>query len=174
MPNTKAYGVAKSSLVYLGGASFTAATSQSFNNVFTSTYQNYVMRINISSKSTNTVQCFRLRSGGVDYTTGNYQSLGEYIQINGTGTAFTKFPNDVYIVTSDTGNYEAEWHIMSPQLPQVTVFSKPQTAFTYSGSFYASTGSGLLNTTGQYDGITVFPVTGTMTGNIRIYGIANS
>jgi hypothetical protein len=162
------------SLVYVGGASFTGSSSQSLNNVFTSTYENYFIALNITSKSATSYTNFRLRVGGADNTTSNYQTISSYAQINAASAGDSKLANGTAYQLNDAADLMQTFFIMNPQTAQSTVLLGTQTVFKIVSDFYSGRVSGYFNATTSFDGITVFPTTGTMTGTIRVYGIANS
>jgi hypothetical protein len=162
------------SLVYIGGASFTGSSSQSLNNVFTSTYENYFIALNITSKSVTSYTNVRLRASGADNTTSNYQSIASYAQINAGTAGDSKLANGTTYQLNDAGDLMQTFHIMNPQTAQNTVLLGTQTVFKIASDFYSGRFSGYFNATTSFDGLTVFPTSGTMTGTIRVYGIANS
>jgi hypothetical protein len=161
-------------LVYVGGASFTTSSFQSFNNVFTSTYQNYMVVVNTEQSGLVTSN-FRLRVSGADNTTSNYYSTASYNQIDAAGgDTDVKASATTTWATNNTGGLNQVYYIHSPQSTLKTFLSSNQIGFIYTPNFYTGRVSGLFNATTSFDGFTFFPGSGTMTGNIRIYGIANS
>jgi hypothetical protein len=165
---------APTALVYVGGASFTTSSSQSFNNVFTSTYQNYMVVVNTEQSALITSN-FRLRVSGADNTTSNYYSNATYNQIDAAGgDTDVKASATTTWATNNTAGLNQVYYIHSPQSTLKTFLSSNQIGFIYTPNFYTGRLSGLFNATTSFDGFTFFPGTGTMTGNIRIYGIANS
>ena len=162
------------SLVYVGGASFSGSSSQSLNNVFTSTYANYMAIVNIE-KSALTTNQIRLRVSGADNSTSNYYSISSFTPISVAGGSTDVKQSAVSsFVTSDVGNLYQVFHFFSPQAAVNTVWGAEQSAFKYSSDFYTTRVSGIFSATTSFDGFTFFPTTGTMTGDIRVYGIANS
>jgi hypothetical protein len=162
------------SLVYIGGASFTGSSSQSLNNVFTSTYENYFITLNVTSKSATSYTNFRLRASGTDNTTSNYQTIASYAQINAASAGDSKLANGTAYQLNDAADLMQTFYLMNPQTAQSTVLLGTQTVFKIVSDFYSGRVSGYFNATTSFDGLTVFPTTGTMTGTIRVYGIANS
>ena len=167
-----------SALIYVGGASFSASSSQSLNNVFTSTYQNYLVVTNIDSSSTNLNIFYRMRASGTD-STASYYSNRLYNDLGTGGTTWG----------SQSVSNGANWHIQdangsnsfgfafelfNPQQAKNTTFQAGSSGSRYGTAFYQSFTGGVHAVATSYDGITIFPSSGTITGNIRIYGIANS
>jgi hypothetical protein len=161
-------------LTYVGGASFSGSSSQSLNNIFTSTYENYFIALNITSKSVTSYTNFRLRASGSDNTTSNYQTIASYAQVNAGTAGDSKLPNGTAYQLNDAGDLMQTFYIMNPQTAQNTVLLGTQTVFKIASDFYSGRVSGYFNATTSFDGLTVFPTSGTMTGTIRVYGIANS
>jgi len=148
---------------------FTAVASQSVNNVFTSTYENYKILINIFPTSTADTCTFRLRASGSD-TTSNYESgrLGYNgsVTFNGLNVSGT---DDWYV------GYDAT---TTASCVDITLF-RPQIAARTQFMALGNTGSMTIQMTGgtqtdstSFDGFTIFVVTGTMTGNVSVYGLA--
>jgi hypothetical protein len=161
-------------LVYVGGGSFSASSSQSFNNVFTSTYQNYMVVVN-SEQSTESSNSIRMRVGGSDNSTSNYYTITTFNKINAAGAdTDVKYSATAQFTTNNVRNVNQVFYFSNPQSSLKTFLSTVQTAFNYSTDFYTSRMSGLFNATTSFDGFSYFPDSGTITGNIRIYGIANS
>jgi hypothetical protein len=169
-----AWGVAASGMTYVGGATFTAASSQSLNNVFTSTYENYVIVLNVTAKSAATAVEMRMRASGTDNTTSNYHSAADYFQINGAGAGTSKYSGYAYFSFNNVSTMQTVLHINNPQATQNTIYGSMQSAFTYSTDFYTGNNSGVFNATTSFDGFTIYPTSGTFTGTVRVYGIANS
>jgi hypothetical protein len=163
-----------SGLTYVGGATFTAASSQSLNSVFTSTYENYVIVLNVTAKSAATAVEMRMRASGTDNTTSNYHSAADYFQINGAGAGTSKYSGYAYFSFNNVSTMQTVLHINNPQATQNTIYGSMQSGFTYASDFYSGNNSGVFNATTSFDGFTIYPTSGTFTGTVRVYGIANS
>lgn len=160
-------------LTYVGGASFTGSSSQSLNNVFSSTYLNYLILLNVDKSTTGTLK-FRLRSGGSDNTTSNYYSTTTFLDYNSTASGTSKFAAAQEWNTPDIISVYFPLTILSPQASTETYLTVPNFSFKYSPGQYTGTMSAFFNATTSFDGITIYPTSGTMTGSVRVYGIANS
>ena len=160
------YPVATSpGLVFVAGTAFSAAASVSVNNCFTSTYDNYriVMRFSHSVGGVNLL--FRLRASGSDTAT-NYDSRSSDLGATyGTGTSTTEVNvsaarTEIQPVVADlTGpNLAARTTIQGTgmDVPTMRTFSAAQTAST------------------QFDGFTFYPVSGSITGHVRVYSYRNA
>ena len=162
------------SLVYVGGASFSGSSSQSLNSVFTSTYQNYMVILNLQ-KSANSNIYFRFRTSGTDNTNANYKSYASYEDMNSTAAGTSKVFNGTALLAPDMVETVMSMTFASPQSTLRTFVSTEQFGFTFtSGGAYLGEFAGFFDATTSFDGFTFYPNVGTMTGNIRVYGIANS
>jgi hypothetical protein len=166
-----ALGTKKAGMVLLNTTSFSAVASQSVNSVFTSTYDNYKIVCYISNfTGSDTDLRFRLRASGTDYTTGNH-----YIgNINGSFPSSISFSS----TTSDTSGYIGRGgtstnntffaDLSSPQLAvnkQMTV-----TSFRQFSAFGLNVTSSTFPTSSSYDGFSLIPVSGNISGIVSVYG----
>lgn len=169
-PSTPSAGA----LVYITGATPSASTGVTINDCFTSTYQNYLIVFNLSS-SVGSNLSMRLRNAGSDRTASNYSYHGQSITVSGTTGAWynangTKWDiNDLGVIKT-TGSVT----IMNPKETSYTSAQTSSTRITSStNARYITQGLYYYDSVSN-DGISIFPDSGTMTGTIRIYGIANS
>lgn len=170
-------GGSTGALVYVGGATFSASSSQSLNNVFTSTYTNYQIFCNIDSVSTATNINFKLRASGTDSTATYYSNI---MYNNFTDAIFANISvvNGAAWKIGDLSNTGGalgfSFNLLNPQKALGTTLESGLHGYNYAASFFQSMSGGYHNTATAYDGITIFPASGTFTGTIRVYGIANS
>ena len=158
-------------MTFIAAETFSAVSSVSFNNVFTSTYRNYLVLIDWVGTAGNSTK-IRLRASGSDDTNSNYctqrfiatnTSLGGY---RVTGTAWEIMDQ----TAQANGGY---MYFFNPQ-------TSNKTAGTFSGYSNGESavdyipGSNIFNATTSFDGFTFYPSSGTATGAIRVYGLANS
>jgi len=142
---------------------FTTVTALSLNGVFTSAYDNYLI-IMPGFGSTTAYDYFRLRVAGVDnsssiyYFADNYRTNGSAGGANRTESVFWIGYHGPEVGTSETT-------IFGPQLAQRTRF-----ASTNGSQVMAQTLNGYHDLTTQYDGFTIFPASGTITGTIQVFG----
>lgn len=152
--------------------SFTASSGVSQNNVFSSAYENYIIQTNLSSVSTGQNLYFRLRAGGVDTTTNYFYTgintvatSGSLSIDNGQGVTFA------YVGTSNV-SLSAQTTVFAPFLTRSSYFVNQSVGV--SGDTRQVANAGYIANATSHDGITFYPSTGTMTGNIRIYGMRNA
>ena len=154
-------------LVKINTTSFNGVSTQTFNDVFSTTYDNYKIVI----KGTNAGQVaasFRLRVSGTDASGANYTF--QSIQADSTTVAGVKQSS---VTSADFVNLasvmsNAETTLFSPFLAEETSYIS-NSAFNVSGARnYQFAGSHSLAT--SYTGITIIAASGTMTGTMSIYG----
>ena len=166
-----ALGTKKAGMVLLNTTSFSGVSSQSVNNVFTSTYKRYRILMDFVG-STNNDALFRLRVAGTDATASNYGTQG--LSSDGTSTASARNAN-TYWYTNEVrvaGRYVQEYELFNPAAASQTYgFSRSTSIVTADTTqvFQTLTSLGHSLST-AYDGFTVSTATGTFTGSIQVYG----
>ncbi len=176
----EAYGVTASSgsLALVSASSFTtAATVSMAAGTFTSTYQNYLVMLQITASSTGQTISLRVNNAGSPRTSANYYGAKFDVQANATtaatGSNGTTSFNFGALGTTALGGFA--FSVFSPQV------SGTRTSLSYTGmglnngiSTNACVFGGMQYDTAEAnDGLT-FLVGGTITGNIRVYGLADS
>lgn len=161
---------------YVGGATFSSVTSISVNNVFSATYDNYLIEF-ISTTTLNVGARMRLRVSGSDNTTSNYNSKyvfnGWTVNAPATTTSFF-FPEFGGDLANAPENICAI-QIFSPFLTEKTFgrgsgFNSSNGNFTLNELFYQ------FNATTSFTGFTIEQTSGaaSISGKVRVYGLANS
>ena len=156
-------------LVHINTTTFSAVSSVSLNNVFTSDYDNY--RIVLSRDASSAGQLdMRLRVGGVDVSSADYDYIRIFVYSAGTvagarSLSATSFYLG-YFPTVRIGICSAD--IFGPNLAASTQYSA-----TGGSAQELGTVMGELDLATSYDGFTIIPSAGTMTGTIRVYGYRN-
>jgi hypothetical protein len=170
-----ALGTKKAGMVLLNTTSFSGVSSQSINDVFTSTYTNYKILLNIDSTSASPYILGRLRASGTDNTSSNYNSTDVVTNASSSGLVFT---------SSYGGTSWRMWGNFNPDSGTAEILvSNPEKALKTTFNSYGSFVPGAITSrpprwfggnatvTTSYDGLTIFPDSGTMTGSISIYGV---
>lgn len=160
-------------MVYVGGSTFSSSSAVNLNNIFTSTYANYKVFFNCTG-STGGVMQIRFRVSGSDNSTTNYE--WQRLSVYGTTAAPERQQNQTYFLpcTINTTQSGAEILVTNPQTANKKLFlgHAIQEAGQGTDQMFLTTGS--FDATTQFDGMSLFPSSGTITGNIRVYGLANS
>ena len=156
-------------LVYITSASFSAVASVSVNSCFTSTYENYLLQVRVYGSASSNV-ALRFRIGGVDDTTALYFDRGYYNNA-GTVTALTNssatsiFLGNYANNASYPGRHTAR--VLGPQDAARTVV---HTQWEDSSTALGGDTHSFMGTVTQYDGFTLLPASGTITGKYWVYG----
>ena len=173
VPGSVAVGSGSGSVDTNGAVTFSGASSISLNDVFSSSYQNYRILMNLDSNSDGAFISMRLRVSGADNSTTSYAhttyrnrmgsaSFAAYTQ-TADGNTFFRILTEAQTETT-TGSYD----VFNPFISEYTQVSGIGTnnldTFGFSGSFNATT---------SFTGFTFLPNTGTITGTIRVYGYKN-
>jgi hypothetical protein len=158
-------------MTFIKSETFSAVSSVSFNNVFTSTYRNYLVLFDWTGSANNSCK-IRLRASGADETGSNYNTQ-RFLAVN-TSTGVYRVPGTSWEVMEQSVNANGGYmYFFNPQTSEKTTgiftgYSNGDTAIEY------LVGSNIYNATTSFDGFTFFPSSGTATGAIRVYGLANS
>ena len=160
------------SFVLVSSGSVSAAAAITLDSVFTSTYRNYKMFINGTCSADDSDITFRFRAGGSTNSANSYSrkiiSAGASTVTTSAATGQTSFTS--FMATGLT------------QIVNETVFFAPQVAIAtgiqymsgaVSTNNYQYWGSGVFTNTTQFDGLVITPVSGTITAQYRIYGLAD-
>jgi hypothetical protein len=155
-----------------GAVTFTSVTSLSLNGIFTATYANYFFIVTYSASAATSIS-LRLRAT-TDNTTSNYNSqriLGNGATVSGGGITSATAWEQVAYTGADTNN-SFQFAVTKPQIAENTTFLGDGISTNTTISNLKT--AGFFNAATQFDGITIFPVSGNITGVIRAYGYKNS
>lgn len=150
-------------------SSFTTQSAVSINNCFSSTYLNYKILINFTSSASNSLYA-RLRAGGADNTTSNYNWGWTYSAVSNGGATAVVGQNNVsnfYLQDTVTGSV-GHFHTLDLANPFASAYTIGTNQAIWGG--YYHNGGGNFNATTSFDGITIYPISGTITGTITVYG----
>jgi hypothetical protein len=162
-------------LTFIASASPSAAASQSFNNCFSSTYQNYFIVMNLLNSVGEDPLLFRMRLSGTDASGSDYDYIQEFVYSTSQLVAATN--NATSARASIVANGVQSAIVININRP----FDAAPTLLLSNASWYNGNDSmrkigvaAVHNVSTSYDGITFLTTGGTMTGTIRIYGYSNS
>ena len=161
-------------LTFLASSSPSAASTVTFDSVFSSTYQNYLITGVLTGSADAGVQ-MRLRVGGVDLSGSNYSYtvlFNDTSSVSGTGGG-TSQTSAKFTNSGSSGTSVFTSYMMNPFATAPTGYMTNQARFI-GGSQARCDFYGGTNLTNSYDGFKLYPDSGTFSGTIRIYGIANS
>jgi|688.fasta_scaffold69984_4 hypothetical protein len=150
--------------------SFSAVSSFSFDDVFTSTYTNYLMTIIYTSSTTANID-IKMRVGGVAAST-NYNRNRGYFQSTVAGSEQdTAQTQGRLLVHSASGQGAGTIQIFQPFVAAATVITSQHSA---SAALYNEVANITHTTATAYDGMQFTPSSGTITGSYAIYGYSKA
>jgi lysylphosphatidylglycerol synthetase-like protein (DUF2156 family) len=163
---------AKTGLVLLNSTTFSAVSSQAApNNTFTSAFRNYrILLSNLTSSVNGTELRLRLRTSGTDTTTSSYY---RYAFAATSGSLINSYALEAswFMSALDftaTVPSAVSIDLFNPQVATRTqihyqMFSANTNLFLGASGFQVDTGS-------QFDSINIFPASGTISGQMQIFG----
>lgn len=171
VPSSVAVGSGTGSASALGTVSFSGASSVSLNGCFNATYDNYV--INFAGESFTGSDNFRmrLRVSGADNTTGNYFSTVRAFSNQQVQLFLGAHGDDKFFVGQFDSNYPSSLNmfINYPFATKKTAYHG--TGLCMQGGYQAADHhAGMFLPTTSFDGFTLYPAAGTMTGTITVLG----
>lgn len=169
-----AWGAASSGATLISRTSFSASAAVTVDNLFSSTYENYLVSIQASSSVGNTQLQLRGRYGTTTESGNLYQfGLGGRTASSGTYSSIGTFN-------------VAQWQLgllatgtATPNVCNLTFYrssSAAQLVFTgsvvgrWNSDFF--NGSGFIEASQAWSGLYLFPASGTITGQMSVYGLA--
>jgi hypothetical protein len=171
------FGLGSSGLTLINTTTVSAQSFVTISNIFSSTYQNYKMIIQLTAASATSSLTAQMTTGGTAATTSYYYGGWSVNENNGTagvtGVNVSSFSLGGTNTSYPTGSV-ASYEIYDP-------FNTIWTKFTGTAFYINSTPAGVyLGTSGghfqntSYDGLKIAAGSGTFTGTVRIYGYKNS
>jgi hypothetical protein len=153
-------------LVHINTTSFSAVASESFNNVFSATYDNYKIVMQIATAGNAHVQ-LRLRASGTDNSTASSYAFnvtannsdGQHTQTN----ADTKWQITYFTAAAD------RFFTLEIARPFLAANAEFVSQGNQNNALQIASGSKL--DTNVYDGFTIFGSTGNISGKVFIYGM---
>jgi len=158
--------------------SFSAVSSQSVNDVFSSTYLNYRIIYSIDSSAASENLYMRMRVSNSDNSSANYvwMKVGATpsLSASNSSSGTTADTNEFTIgAVSGTRTSQTGLDLYRPFATDNTGYLGQSYYFdSYSNAPVYFTG-GSMSVTTSYTGFTFYPGSGTMTGSVRVYGYAN-
>jgi hypothetical protein len=149
-----------------------AVASQSINDVFSATYDNYKILFNNFTGSGGPQVNLRLRSSGTDASGANYNR--QYIFANNTSLSGLRSTG---LTSFDTVSHARTTYPVPLEIFLVNPFQATETSLV-SLNDDGQTGTNIRlflanynhTLTTSYDGFTIIPASGTITGSVSVYG----
>ena len=152
-----------------GTVSFTSASAISLNGAFSSAYDNYRILFTLDSNSVPGEINFKMRVGGVDNSASQYVSRG--VQSTGSVSGISVSSTYGRLLT----NYYTElvglsWEIFTPFLSKKARWNSQSYGSDVTGAVVTYIVSGAHEVQSSFDGVSVYPASGTFTGTVSVYG----
>ena len=165
-----ALGTKKAGMVLLNTTSFSGVSSQTFNDVFSATYDNYLVVCNFDQNTSAGSLEIRLRNAGTNRTGATYSFTA--LQWTTSATASRTENQTAYLVASSLATVEHNFTALFTQ-PFVSTRAtgiyceiNQNTDATSVGSIV----SGGYKTNDSNDGFAFLVSAGTITGSVSVYG----
>jgi hypothetical protein len=151
-----------------------AASSLNVNSCFSSSYVNYQILFNMTSATTTDYIYLKMRASGTDSSTAYYGWLQRNFSSSGTQ------PTQTSNVSNDSSGFQVSGglkygraivDLMSPfQAVETGYFSVANVWDNTNSRTISQTWQGMHAVATSYDGFSLIPSSGTMTGTVYIYG----
>jgi hypothetical protein len=152
-----------------GEVSFSAAATLSVNGCFNSTYDSYRIVTQLAQTVDTTIS-LRMRVSGSDASGANYDTQLSIMSGTGITNARTLSATSGYIGYASTDHFSTiDMH--SPALAAITYYFSN---VVYGPGISTVLVAGRHTPTTAYDGFTIIPGSGTITGKLRVYGLKKS
>jgi hypothetical protein len=151
-----------------GSVTFSACATLSLNDVFSSTYDNYVIDIRHTGTGAAELNA-RLRTAGSDASGSNY--TWQQLVANGSSVSGSRqTPTSIRIGTVNSPQRCGDTvYVYGPNLGQPTAFRNVSITSNAGATIADHAGTHSLST--SYAGLTLIPSSGTFSGLIKVYGL---
>jgi len=173
-PTSIAYSGTSASIGTNGSVEFTACSSLSLNSVFSADYDNYMVTMRATSSGAVVLHGIRLRASGTDeasasnyYTYQNLLAYGTTISAGRASTSIGYIQNAYNTQITGVSTYMYGPFLSQPTAVRTVTVSDLSSATIVDRAWTHS----LSN---SYDGITIIPDTGTITGLVSVYGLVGA
>jgi hypothetical protein len=159
-------------LVHIETQTFSAASAVSFNNVFSSAYDNYVLRGSYLGSAASHIN-LRLRASGTDASASNYerQNLGSSATTTSSIRQIGRSSFEDVMLHSTTENHASMFELTNP-FKVVPTFGINVTPFVTAGNLALQLDARRHTLSTSYDGFSIIVASGNITGDFSVYGYA--
>ena len=155
----------------VGTVTFTTCTSISLNNVFTSEFSAYRVVLQITGHSASSASFMRLRSASTDNSAAQYTTAFTVITPTTTVRIYSAAQTAAEVEYGVSGFIGAHaYDIVNPQITGHTAVTRMST-YVGAGGTETATGGFYHNVSASYDGFTIYPGSGNISGRITVYGL---
>lgn len=166
---SQANAEAATGLVLVATSSFSAASTVSINGCFTTSYQGYLILVDATPSGAAVDLQLRLRVSGADNSTSNYNNQAIAGNATSVTAARTAATTQFRLGVAEVNRSAFEMTLVGPNETSYTTGRSSGLRSSASALIYELTGHYFAATT-AFDGFTVYPSSGTITGTCRAYG----
>lgn len=156
-------------LYFISATSFSAAASVSVNNCYSTTYNAYRIVCSAIGSTTAQAMSYRNRVGGADASGANYNRYGYY---GGTGTGNVNNTSQTSFALTAVSSANRSFTVLDVMFPEAADATL-LISNGYGSNGIADYNVGIHTLGTAYTGFSLFPASGTFTGNVRVYGYKN-
>jgi hypothetical protein len=176
VPSSVAVGSGTGSADSLGNVTFSGCSSVSLNDVFSTTYRNYRIIIDLTAATADANIYMKMRVSSTDSSAGYYAGSPTYTvagtagnsSANNSTTGF--YLTEIDSATAANHTSGANIDLMRPfETVYTTIQWQSQGAFS-AGTVFAQYGGGLHAVSTSYTGFSLIPNAGNISGTISVYG----
>lgn len=171
VPSSVAVGSGTGSASTTGLVTVSGASSVSLNNVFTSTYNNYLVLFGLTASTAIDLYA-RMRVSGTDNSSANYgrQQIFGDTSLGASSTGSATYWNIGQLYDSDGKRTILDLMVKDPASSSIYTTGKSDSISNASSTPYALRNLFGMTVTTAYDGISFITSSGTITGTIAVYG----
>ena len=156
-----------------GQVTFTGVSSVSLNGVFTSAYEFYRIVCSYTASSNAQNLNFRFRVSGTDNSANEYYSALWRARYDGSSQILNTITTIGAVNVSGTARNSLSMDVIDPFLASFTSINGVVNGVDGTQRFVAM--NGMQHTvSSSFDGFSLIPASGNITGTIRVYGYKNS
>ena len=155
--------------------SFTGVSSVAVNNCFSATYDHYRILLLCTPNTSGTTIRLRMRVGGVDNSSANYQRNTHLAQSNAAHTpnvagSLTATEFIIGLGTTASNPQASTIDICNPFSTVPTIIMQQETVYNNSTALAVGQTGGIHTGNTSFDGFSILPTAGTITGKVAVYG----
>jgi hypothetical protein len=166
------YSPATPGLSLISTTSFSAVASQSINDVFSATYDNYMIQLYLKNTVSQSYTALRYRVSATDDSNAVYDGRVTYMATSSIG--ITDQPNGTSQRISygdNNGNYHSIF-VGQPFKTDKTYIKVASSNNDGASGMYAEDYTGVFQNATSFTGFTLIPAANNITGSVSVYGIA--
>jgi len=157
--------------VFISSASFSSASSVSVDSVFSSSYINYRVLLSFDASANDFSLGMRLRASGSDNSTNSYSA--QFLTANTTSVTANASDTTIFenVFVADDFRTGANAIGIDFFSPYTTARETSFFGMSYSSVRIFRVSAGNFSATTSFDGFSIIPNTGTVTGRYWVYGL---